>query len=307
MSLVINSNLSALTAQRQLGISTMGLQSSLQKLSSGYKINSAKDDAAGLRISETLRTQIRGNQKALQNVQDGTNVLNIAEGSYSTITDSFQRMRELLVQAANDTNSSTERNAIDQELNQLKTNITQVANSSTFNGKNLLTGGLTNFRIQLGANSASTNNTLNAGSAFASAVYNAFVYSVQTAYSHKVASGGANAANGSTAFGRKGTINTSGRTYSQIQQLINLVDAALSKVGQRRALIGAYQNRLDYAAQNLNIRIQNFSSSESTIRNVDVATESSNMTRYQILQQAGVSVLAQANSSSQLALQLLKG
>ena len=307
MSLVINSNVTVLAAQRQLGISSVGLQSSLQKLSSGYKINRAADDAAGLRISETLRTQIRGNQKALQNVQDGTNVLNIAEGSYSTITDSFQRMRELLIQAVNDTNGSNERQAIDQELTQLKTTITQIASSSTFNGKNILTGALTNFRVQLGANSTSANNTINMASVFASAVFNAFVYSVKTAYSHLAVSAPSQAANGSTAFGRKGTFTTSGRTYSQIQQLINLVDGALSTVGRRRALIGAFQNRLDAATQAIGIRVQNYSASESAIRNVDVATENSNMTRYQILQQAGVSVLSQANNSSQLALQLLRG
>ena len=298
MSLVINTNLSALTAQRQLASSSKGLNSSLQKLSSGYRINSAKDDAAGLRISETLRTQIRGNQKALQNVQDGTNMLNIVEGSYSNIEDGFQRMRELLVQAANDTNSNTERQAIDQELGQLKTNITQIAESTAFNNKNLMRGSYSNFRIQLGANSASANNTLNIASVLAGASFGAFVISAGSV---------GNGANYVSAFGRKGTITTSGQTYSKIQQLINLVDTAISTVGERRALIGAYQNRLEAASQNINIRVQNFSASESAIRNVDVATESSNMTRFQILQQAGVSILSQANASSQLALQLLRG
>ena len=288
MSLVINTNLSALSAQRQLGISSMDLNKSLTRLSSGYKINRAADDAAGLRISETLRTQIRGNQKALQNIQDGSNMMNIIEGSFSTIQDSLQRMRELVVQAVNDTNSNTERQAIDQELNQLKTNITQISESTAFNGKNLMRGSYSNFRVQLGANSASINNTLNIGSVMAKASYGILVS----------AGGG---------YGANGTITTSGRSYGQISKLIDALDAAISKVGTRRALVGAFQNRLDYAAQNVNIRIQNFSSSESTIRNVDVATESSNMTKAQILQQAGVSVLAQANSSSQLALQLLRG
>ena len=299
MSLVINSNLTTLAAQRQLGISSKGLQSSLQKLSSGYKINSAKDDAAGLRISETLRTQIRGNQKALQNVQDSNNMLNIVEGSYSTIQDSFQRMRELIVQSINDTNSGTERQAIDQELTQLKTNITQIANSTTFNGKNLLQGGFHgSFRIQLGANSTSTNNVLNIASALVTANFNAFVVSAGSVISGYKAS---------NAYGRHGTFVTSGRTYSKLQGLLDLVDTAISAVGKRRALIGAFQNRLDAASNAIGIRVQNYSASESAIRNVDVATESSNMTRYQILQQAGVSVLSQANSSSQLALQLLRG
>ena len=288
MSLVINSNVTVLAAQRQLGISSAGLQSSLQKLSSGYRVNNAKDDAAGLRISETLRTQIRGNQKALQNVQDGNNMLNIIEGSYSTIQDNLQRMRELAVQAVNDTNSSTDRQAIDQELTQLKNSINQISESTTFNSKNLMRGSYTNFRIQLGANSASANNTINIASVLSKATYGNLVSA------------------GST-FGKNGTVTTSGRTYGNLQQLISTIDAAISKVGQRRSSIGAYQNRLDAAAQAISIRVQNYSASESAIRNVDVATESSNMTRYQILQQAGVSVLAQANSSSQLALQLLRG
>lgn len=288
MSLVINSNLSALAAQRQLGLSSAGLNSSLQKLSSGYKINSAKDDAAGLRISETLRTQIRGNQKALQNTQDANNMLNIIEGSYSTIQDSLQRMRELAVQAVNETNSSSERQAIDQELTQLKTNITQIAESTTFNGKNLLRGSYSNFRIQVGANAASANNTINIASVLSKASYGNLVSA------------------GST-FGKNGTVTTSGRSYGNLQQLISTIDAAISKVGKRRSAIGAYQNRLDAASQNISIRVQNYSASESAIRNVDVASESSNMTRYQILQQAGVSVLSQANSSSQLALSLLRG
>ena len=288
MSLVINTNVGALSAQRNLASSSMALNNSLQKLSSGYKINRAADDAAGLRISETLRTQIRGSQKGLQNLQDGNNMLNIVEGSYSTIQDSLQRMRELVVQAANDTNSNTERQAIDQELAQLKTNITQVSESTAFNGKNLMRGSYSNFRIQLGANSASANNTINIGSIQQKASYGVLVS----------AGGG---------FGANGTITTSGRSYGQMSKLIDALDAAISKVGVRRALIGAYQNRLDNAAQNTSIRIQNFTASESAIRNVDVATESSNMTRFQILQQAGVSVLAQSNNSSQLALQLLRG
>lgn len=287
MPLVINTNVSALNAQRNLNTTTMRLGQSLEKLSSGYRINRASDDAAGLAISEKLRSQIRGFETASKNAQDGDGMLNIAEGSLGIIQENLQRMRELVVQAANGTNSNSEKASIDKELTQLKSNIDQVANSTGFNGLNLLTGSNKTLKLQIGANSSATNDTLNIGSAFATTKYSVLV-------------------GGGSGYGNLATITTSGASIGSLQSLIGNVDRALTAISTRRAVIGAFSNRLESVVSNINIKVENISAAESRIRNVDVAKETSNMTRFQILQQAAVSILSQANQAPQLALSLLK-
>ena len=175
MTLVINTNVAALNGQRNLNDTTMKLGRSLEKLSSGYRINRASDDAAGLAISEKLRSQVRGFNQASNNAQDGSGMLNIAEGSLGVVQENLQRMRELVVQAANGSNGNTEKAAIDKELTQLKSNIDQVSNSAQFNGLNLLTGSNKTLKLQVGANTSSTNDTLNIGSAFATTKYSVLV------------------------------------------------------------------------------------------------------------------------------------
>ncbi|MDX2084007.1 MAG: flagellin, partial [Candidatus Melainabacteria bacterium] len=262
MSIVVNTNVSSLNAQRYLGFNTMSLSKSQEKLASGFRINRASDDAAGLQISETLRAQIRGSQKALDNVQDGINVLNIVDGAFNQITENMQRMRELVVQGANDTLATAQRAAIEEELDQLAADITRIANGTQFNGVNLLTGSATTFRIQVGPNSASTTNVIDLAVSASTNPLNSAT---------------------ATALGVDDATLEVGSNASALQTLSG-IDGALSTLNTRRAIVGALTNRLQGAANNLAIGIENLSASESRIRNVDVAKESAELVRNQILQ-----------------------
>lgn len=282
MPLIINTNTSSMNAQRHLGVNTSALAKSMEKLSSGYRINRAGDDAAGLQISENLRSQIRGSKKALDNVQDGINVLNIAEGGLAVITENLQRMRELAVQAANDTYSAQQRTAVEGELDQLALEITRISDSVEFNGVNLLDGSNANFVIQVGANE-NANDELDIATAGAANPFgdiDAAALGVDDA-----------------------AILVTSNADSQTS--IGLIDTALDTVNTRRSIIGALTNRLESASQNLQIGIENLSASESRVRNVDVANESAELVRNQILQQASAAMLSQANQGPGLALQLL--
>jgi flagellin len=285
MGIVVNTNVMSLNAQRLLGHNTMQLGRSMEKLASGYRINRASDDAAGLQISESLRSSIRGSQKALDNVQDGVNVLNIVDGSMETVTTSLQRIRELAVQGASDTLSTTQKSALNQEIRQLVTDITRIADSTEFNGKMLLNGSTTAFRLQVGPETASATNIINMASV-----------------------GGVNpfAALRGNSLGLGSTgLSANVTTAASALNTISKVDIALGTVNQRRAAVGALTNRLETASKNLSVSIENLSASESRIRNVDIAKESAEMTRFQILQQASSTILSQANQTPQLALSLL--
>ncbi|MEM0950905.1 MAG: flagellin [Cyanobacteria bacterium P01_H01_bin.74] len=277
MPLIINTNIGSMNAQRYLTNNTTALQKSMEKLSSGFRINKAGDDAAGLALSETLRAQIRGSQKALDNTQDGINVMNIADGALQTITDNLQRMRELAVQAANDTYSATQRTSMQTEYDQLASGITQIASAAEFNGINLLDGTSTLTNLQIGANTTAGVDTFNVSTVFADSRAAALAVNAGSL---------ANNANALTA--------------------ITALDTAINTVNTRRGTVGASVNRLEATAANLATSIENLSSSESRIRNVDVAMESANLSKYQILQQASSAMLAQANQAPQLALQLLR-
>jgi flagellin len=281
MSIVINTNVSSLNAQRHLSLNTINLHKTMEKLASGFRINKAADDAAGLQISETLRAQIRGSQKALDNVQDGVSILNMMDGAMSTITENIQRMRELAVQAANDTLASTQRSAIKLELDQLALDITRVSDATDFNGVKVLNGSMaSNFFIQVGPNANNTVDRIDmaAGNTFAD------IDATALAVNNLIVTDNANS-----------------------QTTISTLDAALATVNGRRATVGALTNRLQSAATNLQVNIENLSAAESRIRNVDVAKESAQLSRNQILQQASSTILAQANQSPQIALSLLKG
>ena len=282
MPLVINTNVSSLNAQRSLSRNTTALGKSLEKLSSGFRINRAGDDAAGLQISEILRGQIRGSKKALENTQSGLNVLQIADGSMEMITENIQRIRELAVQAANDTNGAAQRVAINQEIDARRADIDRIAEASQFNGSVLLNGSegtALDFVLQVGPNGAANADEIDISASFADA---------------RVANIGLTIATGVI------TDNPTAQTY------LGLVDTALATINAQRATIGSFMNRLESAANNLMNGIENLSAAESQIRNVDVAAESAEMTRNQILQQASSTILAQANQSPQLALQLLQ-
>ena len=273
MPLMVNTNVSSLNAQRHLNNNTNALSKSMEKLSSGYRINRASDDAAGLALSESLRSQIRGVKKAYDNAQDGMNVLNLADGAMQQIEDNLQRMRELAVQAGNDTYSTTQRDAMESEFEQLSADNTRIINSTTFNGASVFGATMV---LQAGANN-SANDIITATTALASP-----------------GPGPANAAN-------------SWAVSADARGDITVVNTAIDALNTLRGTLGAYTNQLQSASNNLSIAAENYSAAEGRLRNVDVAAESSNLTRNQILQQAAGAMLSQANASPQIALQLLKG
>jgi flagellin len=279
MPLYINTNVSSLTAQRSLNANAVSLNKSLEKLSTGFRINRANDDAAGLQISELLRSSIRGSQKALDNAQDGINVLNIADGAYETITNSVQRVRELVVQASNDTNGTSQRDAIKSELDQLSSEIDRIINTTKFNGKTLLDGSNSTYHLQVG-DKGTANDQISVGAVFS----NLLTTNLQV-----------------------DTANLSVNTTTNAQATLNRLDTAIGTITSRRATLGAFINRLEATVSNLSISIENQQAAEARVRNVDVAAESSKLVSNQILQQAAASILSQANQTPSLALSLLRG
>lgn len=284
MSIVVNNNIASLLAQRNLSQSTTGLTKSIERLSSGFRINKASDDAAGLSISENLRGQIRGNTVAMSNIQNGTNMLQVAESGLSTINEHIQRIRELCVQAANDTNATAEKSAILEEITQRSTDISRIAKSTRFNNIFLLDGSANTPSaavLQVGANAETSTCTINVGQVLTDCR--------------------------ATMLGVDIQIDASIWTGNKIRSFMGQIDIALKDISSKRSKIGAIQNRLDSALGNLTMINENMTASESRIRDVDIAKESATMTKFQILQQASANVLSQANQLPKLALQLLQG
>ena len=277
--MIVQHNMSALNTNRQLGGTNKLLANSTEKLSSGYRVNRAADDAAGLSISEKMRGQIRGLNQASTNAQDGQSLIQTAEGALGEIHSVIQRMRELVVQASNDTNVSADRTAIGLELQALSSEIDRIASQTEFNTMKLLSGGFSNKVLQVGANATQTIN-----------------FSIS--------------AMSSTALGvTVATIadKVKGKTVgSAISPLISTVNKALSLVSQQRSKLGALQNRLDHTIANADNMAENLQSSESKIRDVDMAKEMVTYSAKSILQQAGQSMLAQANQATQGVLSLLR-
>lgn len=282
MSIVVNTNVSSILVQRSLQTSTGSIQDSLEKLSSGYRINKAADDAAGLTISEGLKSQARGAQTAADNAQSGINLMQTAEGDLAIIQDNLQRIRDLTVQAANGTNGTAERTAIQAEVDQRVTEINRLAKSSEFNSINLLDGTSTTISLQIGANAGSLN-VITIGETGTSPLSKATV----------------------SALGITSELTDAFKTAAAAGSFISEIDTAISEVSSRRSTIGSLQNRLESAIQSLNVQYENMSSSESRIRDVDVASEAANLTKNQILQQSAATLLAQANQSPAIALSLI--
>jgi len=284
MGLIINTNLPSITAQRNLSNNSAKVNKSLERLSSGLRINRAADDAAGLSISETLRTQIRGNKQAISNAQDGINILQVAEGGLNVIGENLQRIRELTVQAANDTNATNERTAIAREVNERVADITRIANTLKFNTVKLLDGTASQFTLQIGANSNSAENALNIGGVLKTATASALSISATFI-----------------------TVSAGGyfESGAECRTFLATLDTAIQNLQGKRSLIGAYQNRLDSTVTSLTITMENIMATESKIRDLDIASESAELTKNQIMQQAALGVLAQANQAPSLALQLL--
>ena len=275
MSLRINTNVAALNAHRQLSMNDDNLSKSLQRLSSGLRINSAADDAAGLAISQKMEAQTRGLNQASRNAQDGVSVLQTAEGALSTTQSVLQRMRELAVQAANDTLTTSDRSNISTEMGQLSSELDRIATATDFNTKKLLdgtqaTGGLT---FQIGANAGQTINVT-----IATATSTALT--LQT-----------------------GNIDVS--STGSASTTITNIDSALTVISTQRAQLGSVMNRLQNTISNLGIQSENISAANSRVRDLDMAAEVVNMSKNQILTQSAQAMLSQANQSSQGVLSLL--
>ena len=279
--MIINHNMRALNAQRNMGVNIGKAAKSMEKLSSGLRINRAGDDAAGLSISEKMRAQIRGLDQASRNSQDGISMIQTAEGGLNEVHSIVQRMRELSVQAANDTNVSVDRTAIGNEINQLGLEIERIKENTEFNEQKVLNGtagasGTVN--IQVGANT-----TQNTALDFTTAGIK--LDDVVTALKGK---------------------STEVVSYAKATAFIATVDTQLKSVSSGRSMLGAYQNRLEHTIANLDNAAENTQSAESRVRDVDMAKEMMEYSKNNILQQAAQSMLAQANGSTQGVLQLLQ-
>ena len=274
MSMKINYNSSAIIANNSLKMNDKKLTISLERLSSGYKINSAKDNAAGLAISRRMNAQIKGLKVASQDAKDGTSVIEIADGALSEVHDILQRMNELATQAANDTNTTSDREAIQSEISQLTSELDRIYSTTQFNTMNLLDGNFTGKSLQVGSLSGQVIN-LSINSMKASALgigYDAI----------KVSS------------------NSSAGTS------MSLIQAAINKVSEERSKLGAIQNRLEHTINNLDTTAENTQAAESRIRDTDMATEMVEYSKNNILSQAGQSMLTQANQQTQGVLSLLQ-
>lgn len=288
MSIGINTNVTSLIAQYRLAQNQSALQQNMERLASGYRINHASDDAAGLTISVNLTSQITRMQQADRNTQDGLGVLQTAEGSLSVIGDNLQRVRELAVQAGNDTNNATMRSAITNEIQALLTDNDRIANAAQINGIHLLDGTATNAVLQIGPNSDPTTNQVDLTSVLADATSSGL---------------GLVGTNGQT-FASIGTIDLS--STNQADAFLADIDNAITAVNNQRANIGSYENKLNSVDSNLNDGIVNFSASNSRIRDVDIAAETASMTQNQVLTQASTMVLSQTNTLPQMMLSLLQ-
>ncbi len=277
--MIVQHNMTALNANRQLNITNGSLAKKTEKLSSGYRVNRAADDAAGLSISEKMRAQIRGLDQASSNAQDGISLIQTAEGALNEIHSVLQRMRELTVQAANDTNVTADRRAIAKEIRALTSEIDRIATQTEFNTMKLLSGSFSGKVLQVGANGSQTIS---------------FKISAMTADKLDVSAGKIAA-----------KISMAGANGKSITGLISVVNKAISKVSLQRSALGALQNRLEHTIANADNMAENLQSAESKIRDANMADEMVAYSSFSILQQAGQSMLAQANQSTQGVLSLL--
>ena len=274
--MVVQHNLRAMNSNRQLGLTTSAQAKSTEKLSSGYRVNRAADDAAGLAISEKMRRQVKGLTQASRNAQDGISAVQTAEGALTEVHDMLQRMNVLANQASNGTNTSTDRAYLQQEFKTLQSEIDRVASTTTFNEKNLLTGSFSDVKLQVGAEAGQ---------------FITVKIQAMKASNLGVASTGTN----------KVSISTS----ASAQTAISSVKEALKSVSSMRADLGAVQNRLEHTIKNLDNVVENTTAAESQIRDTDMATEMVAYSNNNILAQAGTSMLAQSNQANQSVLSLL--
>lgn len=297
--MVVQHNMTAQNSNRMLGITTTQQAKSSEKLSSGYKINRAADDAAGLSISEKMRRQIRGLSQASSNAQDGVSLVQTAEGALTEVQDMLQRMNELSVKASNGTLQTVDRNYIQSEVDNLTSEINRVASTTTFNEQNLLDGTFTNKMLQVGSEGNTTANPHNGQEININ--INKMDFGTITATSTDFSTG---IKNGSAVTA--GNTELKVTTAALAKSSINVVKNALQNVSTMRSNLGAIQNRLEHTIKNLDNVVENTTSAESAIRDTDMATEMVKYSNNNILAQAGQSMLAQANQSNQGVLSLLQ-
>jgi len=282
----INHNISAMIGSGALEIQNKALSKSLEKLSTGMRINRASDDAAGLSVSESLRSKIRGMSRAKMNAEDGIALIQIAEGATGEINNILQRMRELCIQSATDTMTTTERAYIDKEFQQLQNEITRISSSASYNGMTLLDGGSSSFGVSGGQSSVLH---IGAGS-------NANIDRISITINAMTLG----------ALGMSvGTTSVS--TNVAALDALSVIDNAIKSVNTMRSDMGAYVNRIEFAIANLNNQVFNTQDAESRIRDVDFASETTEFTRSQILSQSATSMLSQANQVPQSVLSLIQG
>ena len=321
MGMVVQHNMTAHNSNRMLGVTTSQQAKSSEKLSSGYQINRAADDAAGLSISEKMRRQVRGLTQATKNAQDGISAVQTAEGALNEVQDMLQRMNELTVKAANGTLQTVDRTYIQNEVDALVSEIDRVSASTTFNEQNLLNGEFTGKCLQVGSENPINSTTANYGitnasrqtikitinkvdfqsltagtKAFKSAIDNDVALSTKATGS---------VTNGKPTSNSKGVSKLTVSTQSLAQSSITFIKIALQNVSTQRSALGAIQNRLEHTIANLNNVVENTTSAESLIRDTDMASEMVRFSNNNILAQAGQSMLAQANQSNQGILSLL--
>ena len=290
MASIINTNLVSLNAQRNLSTSQSSLSTTMQRLSSGLRVNSAKDDAAGLAIAERMNAQVRGMNVAMRNANDGISMALTAEGALGKLSDNLQRMRELAVQAANDTNGTTDRGSLDKEFQQLAQEIARIVGSTSFNGRQLLDNDNPTV-FQVGANTGADNQI------------------TITAVNLTGASPGGlaiTAGTPPTLGGALGSLLGAGSSAPDARLSMEAIDTALDLVNNTRATFGAAQNRFEAVISNLQVAAENTASARSRIMDADFAAETANLSRTQILQQAGTAMVAQANQLPQSVLKLIQ-
>ena len=284
----INTNIISLNAQRNLAGSQASLSSSMQRLSSGLRVNSAKDDAAGMAIAERMTAQIRGMTVGARNANDGISMAQTAEGALGKVSDAFQRMRELAVQSANDTNSKGDKDSLDKEFGELAKEIQRVLGGTTFNGLAILGGDAGAQNFQVGANTGSND-------------------AISITTTNMTANADITAVAGNDNSGGTRAKIDKDSSAGDIKTVIDNIDTALDTINGERATLGASQSRFAAVISNLQTAIENQSAARSRIVDTDFAAETASMTRGQILQQAGTAMLAQANSLPNGVLSLLRG
>ena len=281
MALSINTNVASLNAQRSMSSSQNSLATSMQRLSSGLRINSAKDDAAGLAIAERMNSQVRGMNVAIRNANDGISLAQTAEGALAKVGDSLQRMRELAVQARNSTNSDSDKDSLNKEFAELQKEISRVLGGTAFNGKKILGSDATDLTFQVGANTTSDDE-------------------ISVSTEDMTAS-----TDITTVTGTSAAIDSSA-TAGAIATVIDNIDTAIDTINNTRATFGATQSRFEAVISNLQASVESQSAARSRIMDADFAQETANMSRAQILQQAGNAMIAQANQLPQQVLSLLR-